>query len=130
MSALVQDLHCSCRLWFVFFWVQGCPLLVQDLHSSRLCGFHSSCSRISITCSIPALSLLSVFCVFVVEGCPLAVQDGNMGLVVVATRERTVRAIQKLTQTHMTLSMQTIADRVGLPSAHEAELLLLRHFPR
>jgi hypothetical protein len=68
-----------------------------------------------------AFSLLKDVC--------FAVQDGNMGLVVVATRERTMRAIQKLTQTHMTLSMQTIADRVGLPAAHEAELLLLRHSP-
>ena len=43
-----------------------------------------------------------------------------------ALAARTMRAIQKLTQTYMTLSLEGIASQVGLSSAAEAEQYILR----
>lgn len=55
-----------------------------------------------------------------------AMQDGNAGLVKLALSARTMRAIQKLTQTYLTLSLADIAAQVGLGSAAEAEQHILR----
>lgn len=52
--------------------------------------------------------------------------DGNMGLLNLALETRTTRAIQKLTQTYLTLSLHHIAENVGLPSAEVAEQHILR----
>ncbi|EIE27415.1 hypothetical protein COCSUDRAFT_39091 [Coccomyxa subellipsoidea C-169] len=52
--------------------------------------------------------------------------DGNTGLVKLALNARTMRAIQKLTQTYLTLSLADIAAQVGLGSAAEAEQHILR----
>lgn len=54
-------------------------------------------------------------------------QDGNMGLVKLVLAGRTKRAIQKLTQTFLTLSLADIAQQVGLQSAAEAEGHILRY---
>lgn len=54
------------------------------------------------------------------------VQDGNMGLVNLVLAAKTKRAIQKLTQTFLTLSLADIAQQVGLDSAAEAEGHVLR----
>lgn len=56
-------------------------------------------------------------------------QDGNWGLVEIASRKRTMRAVQKLTQTYITFSLEGIAQAVELPSASHAEMLLLRCGP-
>ena len=53
-------------------------------------------------------------------------QDGNMGLVNLVLDAKTKRAIQKLTQTFLTLSLADIAQQVGLASAGEAEAHILR----
>ena len=53
-------------------------------------------------------------------------QDGNMGLVKLVLAGRTKRAIQKLTQTFLTLSLTDIAQQVGLENALEAESHILR----
>ncbi len=56
-------------------------------------------------------------------------QDGNAGLVKLALSARTMRAIQKLTQTYLTLSLADIAAQVGLGSAAEAEQHILQYAP-
>ncbi len=56
----------------------------------------------------------------------LNVQDGNLGLVSLAVEARTKRAIQRLTQTYLTLSLQHIANIADLPSAEEAEQHVLQ----
>ncbi|KAL0040703.1 hypothetical protein WJX79_002309 [Trebouxia sp. C0005] len=53
-------------------------------------------------------------------------EDGNMGLVKLVLAGRTKRAIQKLTQTFLTLSLADIAQQVGLKTATEAESHILR----
>jgi len=53
-------------------------------------------------------------------------QDGNMGLLNLALQARTTRAIQKLTQTYLTLSLRHIAENVSLPTAEVAEQHILR----
>ncbi|CAL8463099.1 g2633 [Coccomyxa elongata] len=53
-------------------------------------------------------------------------EDGNAGLVKLALSARTMRAIQKLTQTYLTLSLADIAAQVGLGSAAEAEQHILQ----
>ncbi len=58
--------------------------------------------------------------------CDAEMQDGNTGLVKLALNARTMRAIQKLTQTYLTLSLADIAAQVGLGSAAEAEQHILR----
>ena len=50
-----------------------------------------------------------------------------MGLVKLVSAGRTKRAIQKLTQTFLTLSLADIAQQVGLESAAEAEGHILRY---
>ncbi len=50
-----------------------------------------------------------------------------MGLVKLVLAGRTKRAIQKLTQTFLTLSLADIAQQVGLQSASEAEGHILRY---
>ena len=57
----------------------------------------------------------------------LVMQDGNMGLVKLVLAGRTKRAIQKLTQTFLTLSLADIAQQVGLETATEAEGHILRY---
>lgn len=52
--------------------------------------------------------------------------DGNSGLLNLALEARTTRAIQKLTQTYLTLSLRHIAENVNLPSAAVAEQHILR----
>ena len=52
-----------------------------------------------------------------------------MGLLSLALEARTKRAIQRLTQTYITLSLQHIAQQVGLPSPADAELHILRYAP-
>ena len=54
-------------------------------------------------------------------------QDGNTGLLNLALEARTMRAIQRLTQTYLTLSLAHIAENVGLPSAQVAEQHILRY---
>lgn len=54
-------------------------------------------------------------------------QDGNMGLVKLVSAGRTKRAIQKLTQTFLTLSLADIAQQVELQSASQAEGHILRY---
>ena len=54
-------------------------------------------------------------------------QDGNIGLVKLVLAGRTKRAIQKLTQTFLTLSLADIAQQVGLQDASEAEGHILRY---
>lgn len=49
-----------------------------------------------------------------------------MGLVNLVLDAKTKRAIQKLTQTFLTLSLADIAQQVGLASAAEAEAYILR----
>lgn len=49
-----------------------------------------------------------------------------MGLVNLVLAAKTKRAIQKLTQTFLTLSLTDIAQQVGLNSAAEAEGHILR----
>lgn len=56
----------------------------------------------------------------------MVLQDGNMGLVKLVSAGRTKRAIQRLTQTFLTLSLADIAHQVGLESASEAEGHILR----
>ena len=56
----------------------------------------------------------------------LPLQDGNMGLVNLVLAARTKRAIQKLTQTFLTLSLADIAQQVGLSNAAQAEGHILR----
>ena len=50
-----------------------------------------------------------------------------MGLVKLVLAGRTKRAIQKLTQTFLTLSLADIAQQVGLQDASEAEGHILRY---
>ena len=50
-----------------------------------------------------------------------------MGLVKLILAGRTKRAIQKLTQTFLTLSLADIAQQVGLQDASEAEGHILRY---
>ena len=50
-----------------------------------------------------------------------------MGLVNLVLAAKTKRAIQKLTQTFLTLSLTDIAQQVGLNSAAEAEGHILRY---
>ena len=52
-----------------------------------------------------------------------------MGLVKLVLESQTKRNVQRLTQTYLTLSLQDIADSVGLPSAAAAELVILRCAP-
>ena len=54
------------------------------------------------------------------------VQDGNTGLVKLALAAHAMRAIQRLTQTYLTLPLAAIAAEAGLPSAADAEHYLLR----
>ncbi len=54
-------------------------------------------------------------------------QDGNTGLVKLVLAGRTKRAIQRLTQTFLTLSLADIAEQVGLENASEAEGHILRY---
>ena len=54
-------------------------------------------------------------------------QDGTMGLVKLVLAGRTKRAIQRLTQTFLTLSLTDIAQQVGLQDAAEAEGHILRY---
>ena len=56
----------------------------------------------------------------------MPVQDGNAGLVKLAMAARTKRAVQRLTQTYLTLSLADIASQVGLAGADEAEAHILR----
>lgn len=49
-----------------------------------------------------------------------------MGLVKLVVDSQTKRNVQRLTQTYLTLSLPDIAAAVGLPSAHAAELAILR----
>lgn len=49
-----------------------------------------------------------------------------MGLVKLALAARTKRAIQKLTQTYLTLSLADITAQTGLPSAADAEAHILQ----
>ena len=49
-----------------------------------------------------------------------------MGLVRQVSASLAKRNIQRLTQTYLTLSLGHIAEQVGLPSAQEAELYVLR----
>ena len=49
-----------------------------------------------------------------------------MGLVKLVLQGVVMRAIQKLTQTYLTLSLSHIAQNVGLPSAADAEAYILR----
>ncbi|KAA6424269.1 MAG: hypothetical protein FRX49_05481 [Trebouxia sp. A1-2] len=60
------------------------------------------------------------------EACSCPSSDGNMGLVKLVLAGRTKRAIQKLTQTFLTLSLADIAQQVGLKTATEAESHILR----
>ncbi|KAK9823017.1 hypothetical protein WJX81_007287 [Elliptochloris bilobata] len=53
-------------------------------------------------------------------------EDGNTGLVKLALAAHAMRAIQRLTQTYMTLPLAAIAAEAGLASAAEAEHYLLR----
>lgn len=53
-------------------------------------------------------------------------QDGNTGLVKLALSAHAMRAIQRLTQTYLTLPLAAIAVEAGLPSAADAEHYLLR----
>ena len=53
-------------------------------------------------------------------------QDGNAGLVKLALAARTKRAVQRLTQTYLTLSLADIAAQVGLSGPDEAEAHILR----
>lgn len=61
-----------------------------------------------------------------VSGHVALLQDGNMGLVNLVLASRTKRAIQKLTQTFLTLSLADIAQQVGLSNAAEADGYILR----
>ena len=54
-------------------------------------------------------------------------QDGNWGLVQLAGESRTMRRIQRLTQTYLTLSLQDIATTARLASPQQAELYILRY---
>ncbi len=56
-------------------------------------------------------------------------QDGNAGLLKLALAAHAMRAIQRLTQTYMTLPLAAIAHEAGLASAEEAEHYLLRCVP-
>ena len=56
----------------------------------------------------------------------MLLQDGNMGLVKLVLAGRIKRAIQRLTQTFLTLSLADIAQQVGLQGAAEAEGHILR----
>ena len=49
-----------------------------------------------------------------------------MGLLQLALEAHTMRAVQRLTRTYMTLSLSDIASRAQLKGAQEAELLVLR----
>lgn len=49
-----------------------------------------------------------------------------MGLLQLALEAHTVRAVQRLTRTYMTLSLSDIASRAQLKGAQEAEILVLR----
>lgn len=62
------------------------------------------------------------------NGIIMAMQDGNMGLVKLVLAGRTKRAIQRLTQTFLTLSLADIAQQVGLETAAEAEGHILRYW--
>ena len=54
----------------------------------------------------------------------LSLQDGNLGLVH-RLRETVYRhAMQRLTQTFMTLSLADVSSRINLSSAQEAELYI------
>ena len=61
------------------------------------------------------------------DGPCVRAQDGNMGLVKLALAARTKRAVQKLTQTYLTLSLADIAAQTGLPSAADAEAHILQY---
>ena len=50
-----------------------------------------------------------------------------MGLVKLVLESQTKRNVQRLTQTYLTLSLQDIAEAVGLSSATDAELVILRY---
>eukprot|EP00798_Chlamydomonas_sp_ICE-L_P025440 gene25440-11100_t len=52
--------------------------------------------------------------------------DNNTGLVKLVSESLTKRNIQRLTQTYLTLSLGDIASQVGLSSANDAELQMLR----
>lgn len=51
--------------------------------------------------------------------------DGNLGLVKLVVAAASKRAIQRLTQTYLTLSLAEVAAQVGLPSAQAAEAQVL-----
>ena len=59
----------------------------------------------------------------------LLLQDGNLGLVKLVEQSLVKRNIQRLTQTYLTLSLSDIAANVGLPSAEDAEMHILRYPP-
>lgn len=66
--------------------------------------------------------------VHVDNGIIMTMQDGNMGLVKLVLAGRTKRAIQRLTQTFLTLSLADIAQQVSLETAAEAEGHILRYW--
>ena len=78
-------------------------------------------------CSICPSSITGILYNLCVLRCQSCLQDGNMGLVKLVLAGRTKRAIQKLTQTFLTLSLADIAQQVGLQSAAEAEGHILRY---
>ena len=57
---------------------------------------------------------------------PAGMQDGNVGLLQLALEAHTMRAVQRLTRTYMTLSLSDIAAAAQLRGPQEAELLVLR----
>ena len=61
-----------------------------------------------------------------VEHGVLHLQDDNMGLVKLVLQSQVQRRVQRLTQTFLTLSLEDIAQAVGLGSAAEAEHAILR----
>ena len=54
-------------------------------------------------------------------------QDGNMGLLQLALEAHTMRTVQRLTRTYMTLSLSDIAGAAQLKGPQEAETLVLRY---
>ena len=96
-------------------------LLATALVCQLLCPQRAA-HRCSI-CPSSITGILYSLCVLM-QSC---LQDGNMGLVKLVLAGRTKRAIQKLTQTFLTLSLADIAQQVGLQSAAEAEGHILRY---
>lgn len=88
------------------------------LVSKNAANTSARCSRQSCT---EVTLLHACFC-----SCAVHWQDTNMGLVRQVVASLVKRNIQRLTQTYMTLSLTDIASSVGLASAQEAELHVLR----